>query len=401
MNIIQVSGGEVRIPPDKGGATEAFILTISKQLSQMGHKVTILDKKYAQTDPAIEGIDGVNIVRLSARRFPRFNFTISYILNQVTFAFQVKKYLQKTKDYDIIHLHDAGGGFVLAMMSKSLRNKLFYTSHSSRRAGGSTTLWARIVFMLENRLVKWAVRVTVPNELIGATLIGEANIKPEKVVVIPHDVDVSTFNPDLDVGDVRERYGLNGKRVILFVGTINERKGIEYLVKAANIVVNEFGYKDASFVLVGPTETFGLTESIQTPYLTRILGLIESYGLKQNVRLTGPVPLDDLRRLYGACDMCVLPSLADLAPRAIPEAMACSKPVIATRVGGIPTQVEDGQSGFLVDPMDDRQLAEKIRYLIDNPAKAKEMGAYSRRLAEEKFSSGKIAEKLFQAYQLD
>jgi len=95
----------------------------------------------------------------------------------------------------------------------------------------------------------------------------------------------------------------------------------------------------------------------------------------------------------------VLPSLADAAPRVIPEAMACGRPVIATNVGGIPTEMKDGESGFLVDPANERQLAEKIKYLIDNPAEAERMGAYGRRLAEEELSPEEMARKLVQVYQ--
>jgi len=387
------------MPPDKGGAVEAFIFSISRQLSKMGHSVTILDRKYTRTELTIEQIDGVDITRLSAWRFPPFNSTIRYILNQVTFVFEVKRYLQKTKGYDVIHIHDAGGGFVLAMLGKDLRSRLVYTCHSSRRVEESPTLWDRIVFRLQNRLAKWASRTTVPNKLMSTSFIREAKVAPQKVVVVPHDVDVGMFNPELYVGDVRQRYGLTGRKVILFVGTIIQRKGVEYLVKAANIIVNESGYKDALFLLVGPSRAFGAQENGQTQYLIRVVNLIKSYNLDRNVKLTGAVPLDDLRKLYVACDIFVLPSLADLAPRAIPEAMACSKPVIATRVGGIPEQAEDGQSGFLIEPANERQLAEKIKYLMDNPGRAKEMGAYGRRLAEEEFSSNSIAEKLIKVYQ--
>jgi glycosyltransferase involved in cell wall biosynthesis len=139
---------------------------------------------------------------------------------------------------------------------------------------------------------------------------------------------------------------------------------------------------------------------VRSPYLVKILRLIEDYGLKQNVSLTGALPFDDLRKLYVACDVFVLPSLTEAAPTASLEAMACGKPVIGTKVGGIPMQIKDGQSGFLVDPEDEKRLAERIKHLIDNPSKAKEMGAYGRRLTEEQFSSGKIAERLLQVYQL-
>jgi glycosyltransferase involved in cell wall biosynthesis len=115
--------------------------------------------------------------------------------------------------------------------------------------------------------------------------------------------------------------------------------------------------------------------------------------------LTGALPLDDLRKLYVVCDIFVLPSLTEAMPTAPLEAMASGKPVIGTKVGGIPMQIQDGKSGFLIDSEDERQLAERIKHLIDNPSKAKGMGAYGRKLAEEKFDWAIIAEKLLQVYQ--
>jgi len=78
--------------------------------------------------------------------------------------------------------------------------------------------------------------------------------------------------------------------------------------------------------------------------------------------------------------------------------MASGKPVIATKVGGIPKKVRDGWNGFLIDPADEQQLAEKIRYLIDNPQERQRMGENSRRYAEEKFDWQKVAEKLLLVY---
>lgn len=401
MNIVQVSPGEVKLPTKIGGGIEAYVFTISKQLSQMGHKVTILDRKYSPTDADIECIDGVNIVRLKARMFgfsrvPNFSnlrSILTYISNQAAFAFQVNKYLQNTKDADVIHVQDALGGFVLAMTDKGLRGKLFYTSHSARRTKDFPTLRDRILFIPENWLARWARRVIAFNEVARAKLIQGAKVEPEKVVVVHHEVDTTAFNPDLDVGDVRQRYGLEGKVAILFVGRICIDKGLEYLVKAANIIVNELGYEQAEFLLAGPVDEFN------TPYLARIQQLIEDYELQSNVRLTGTVDFDDLRKLYVACDMFVLPSLAETTPRVITEAMACGKPVIVTKAGGIPREVEDGQSGFFFDPANERQLAEKIKYFLDNPTEAKKMGAYGRRLAEEELSPGEMAERVLQVYQ--
>ena len=139
MNIAQVTGGELRLPVDKGGGVEAYIFSISKQLSKMGHSVTILDRKYSPKDPDVENIEGVKIVRLKTRRFEKLNFTLSFVLNQIYFANQVRKYLANA-DLDAINLHVSVNGLILSAMSPQLRSKLFYTSHSARRLKKPLTL---------------------------------------------------------------------------------------------------------------------------------------------------------------------------------------------------------------------------------------------------------------------
>jgi glycosyltransferase involved in cell wall biosynthesis len=398
MNIAQISSGELRIPVEKGGGIEAYILHLSKSLSKAGHNVVILDRKYFPADPDVEYIDGVKIVRLIAKRFPRFNSTISFVLNQIIFAYRVKKYLAKA-DFDILQVHHSVIGLTLAITGRNLRNRLFYLSQTSRRLKKSLSLLDRMALALENQLVKRIKKVIVLNELVREKLITAVKLKPENVVLIPVSIDISRFNTNIEVGDIRQRYGLDERVTILFVGRICADKGVEYLVKAANIVINEFGYKKAQFLLVGPVAQFGSGASARSPYLSKVVKLIEDYGLKQNVRLTGALPLDDLRKLYVACDIFVLPSLTEAMPTASLEAMASGKPVIGTKVGGIPMQIKDGQSGFLIDPEDERQLAERIKYLIDSPSIAKEMGAYGRKLAEEKFDWAIIAERLLQVYR--
>jgi glycosyltransferase involved in cell wall biosynthesis len=398
MNIVQVSGGELKMPTEKGGGVEAYILGISKQLSKMGHSVTILDRKYSSSDPNVEHVNGVQIVRLSVRRFGSFNFTINFVLNQISFARQVRTYLAKA-DFDVINTHFSINGFILATMDKNLRSRLFYTSHATRRLKNSLNLLDKMALAVENRLAKKVAKTIVLNDSVREKLISAAKVKPERVVLVPVSIDTSRFSSDDDVGDIRQRYGFEGKSTILFVGRICADKGVEYLVKAANIVVNELGNRDVRFLLVGPTEQFGSREGTANPYLSKVLSLIENFGLQRSIRLTGPVPFDDLRKLYAACDIFALPSLTEAAPVAPLEAMASGKPVIGTKVGGVPMEVEDGQSGFLVDPADERQLAERIRYLVNNPEEAKKMGAYGRKIVEERFDSAKTAERLLQVYQ--
>jgi glycosyltransferase involved in cell wall biosynthesis len=397
MNIVQVSGGELRIPVEKGGGSEEYILNISKCLAKMGNEVTILDRKYSSTDADVEDVDGVKIVRLKARKFVPPNLTISLTLNYISFARQVRKYLAKA-DFDVVHVHVSITGLFLVVMSPKLKKRLIYTSHATRRGKESLSPLDRMAISLENQLVKRVRTAIVLNDLVREGLITRAKVNPEKVAVLPMGTNTDRFNPTIGVGDIRQKYGLEGEVTILFVGRIRADKGIEYLVKAANIVVNVFGCKQAQFILVGPTEEFVSRKNRGSLYLDKVKRLIEDFGLQVKVKLTGAVPLDDLRRLYVACDIFVLPSLTEAAPQALVEAMASGKPVIGTMVGSVPMQIKDGQSGFLIDPGNESQLAEKIKYLIDNPAERERMGAYGRKLAEEEFDWSKITERLLQVY---
>jgi len=412
MNIVQISPGELRIPVGRGGGEETLILNTSKRLLLAGHNVTILDRKYSPADPDVDYVEGVKVIRLKARRFnfslltksfmvTRVGLPINFInltLNQILFARQVKKYLIKA-DLDIIHVHSSIITIFLAIMSRNLRERLFYTSFVGFRKWRSPTLRERVAIALEGKAAKCAAKGIVFNDEMRECLITVAKVKPEHIVTVPVGIDTDMFNPDLDVGDVRQRYGLEGKFAILFVGAICQRKGIDYLIEAANIVMNEFGYKQVQFLLVGPIDGFGMWEKTHSPYWDKMTHLIEDYGLQQRVKLTGVVPIDDLRKLYAACDIFVFPSLADSTPSAPLEAMASGKPVIATKVQGMSIEVRDGQSGFLIDLADERQLAEKIKHLIDNPDERERMGAYGREMAEQEFGSGKMVERLLKIYE--
>jgi glycosyltransferase involved in cell wall biosynthesis len=244
-------------------------------------------------------------------------------------------------------------------------------------------------------LMKQVKKVTVLNTKVRSKLISLYKVKPENIEVIPpKGIDINEFNPSIPVSnDIYERYGLsNFETVILFANTITPRKGPEYLVKAANIIVKQFGYKHTLFLLTGRT-------TLDKEYVDRISKFIEKHNLGENVRLTGYIPFEDLKKLYVAADIFVSSSLEEGFGLSVMEAMASGKPLIGTNVGGIPMQIRDGWNGFLVEPANEVQLAEKIKYLLEHPEERKRMGKNSRKLAEEEFESSKIAERYLKVYE--
>jgi len=408
MRIVQLSVGSKRLPPQKGGATLQVIFNTSKHLAKMGHEVVILDSRYSHEDATIDYVGELRIVRLKSRRVPvpEWSNMPRYIgfalreLNTILFALKASRYLTRnSRNIDVIHLHVTSVGIILSILNRKLRGKMFYTSHLGQwvlRGTKRLSILERIHIFFDSCLMRQVAKVIALNDSARESFISIGKVSAENVVVVHSGVDTEFFNPAIDVEQTKRKYELGDKLTVLFVGQLAKIKGIEHLVRAANIIVNESGYKDTLFLLVGPP-TFGTLE--KPINMEEMLSYITRHQLERNIIFTGSLPLEEVRMLHVASDMFVLPSLAEGDPLVVAEAMASGKPIIGTKVGGIPHKIRDGWNGFLIDPADERQLADKIKYLIDNPEERKGMGANSRQYAEEEFDWRKVAERLSLVYQ--
>lgn len=405
LRIIQVSVGSVKMPPEIESAPLQVILNVSKHLAIMGHEVVILDRKYTKDDLSIEMIEGVQIVRLKVaqirvRKMPRIiNFIIAEF-NAAIFAIAVSIFLRRNGSrIDIINLHLTSTGLIICLLNRRLRKKLLYTCHLSQWvfAANTSSIAEKIHLWLDSYLMRRVRKVIALNEAAKYSFISVGKVKATDIVVIPNGVDINFFNPDVGTKEVvKRRYGLEGKTIVLFVGRIAKIKGVEHLVEAANIIVNDFGYKDTMFVLVGPHTYAGVDKPIN---MVELWENIKKHQLDMNIKLVGAISLDEMRTLYPVCDIFVLPSLGEGDPLAVVEAMASGKPIIGTKVGGIPSKVRDGWNGFLIDPGDERQLADKVKYLLDNVEERHRMGANSRKLAEDEYDWSKVTKRLLVVYE--
>jgi glycosyltransferase involved in cell wall biosynthesis len=289
-------------------------------------------------------------------------------------------------------------GFLLVILNKKLRKKMYYTTHSnifSRNRDewiGIVKFNLKLNFFMMNRIKKSVAL----NDKIRDTCIKYGKVHPEKIEVIPNGVNVQLFNTHSNLDDIKQKYGLNEQILILYVGRIHKIKGIEYLIKSANKIINLDEY-NVLFLLVGPIENTGIDKLVYDD----MVDLIRSFNLQNNVRFTGAIPIDDLQKLYAACDIFVLPSFAETFGLVITEAMASGKPVVTTKTDGALIQIKDKWNGFLVESADEVDLAEKIKILIDNEDYRKQFGLNGRKLAESEFDWNKISKKHLQMYFSD
>lgn len=189
---------------------------------------------------------------------------------------------------------------------------------------------------------------------------GVANYLVDKAKKYAPDKRYFLFPTFTDLNDFLNEKDIRFDKTVLYVGREDRVKGIKYLKEAFSSIQKEF--PEFKLVLVGD----GLPE--------------------------GKLPLTEVRERMKNCYCLVLPSLTEGLPRVILEAMALAKPVVASRVGGIPDIIQHGQNGFLVEPANAKDLADKLRMILKDQNAAEEMGRRGREAIKDKFSNEKYIE---------
>ncbi len=206
-----------------------------------------------------------------------------------------------------------------------------------------------------------------------------SGVPARKIRTIANGIDVQTFER------ARPSSVLNfdGSKVIGMVARLDFQKGFEYLLRAARELRDVF--PTVKVVIVG-----------EGPDRTPIENMIQRFGLQSNVILAGQH--SDMPAIYAAMDVFVLPSLNEGLPMTILEAMAASKPVIATRVGAIPKVIQDGETGLLVDPGDTDGLRSALARLLADSDLCCRLGAAGHDWVGRNYTSEAMALKYGQMY---
>jgi len=208
----------------------------------------------------------------------------------------------------------------------------------------------------------------------------ELGIPLNKVHHVPHGFDHRKFF-FLDMMECRKKVGLPlDKKIILTIGGLDEVKGHKYLIDAIGIITKQ--RTDVLCVLIGGG---GLKRKLNKK--------IKRAGLEPFIRLVGGKPHDEIPTWINACDVVVMPSLAEGNPIVMFESLGCGKPFIGSRVGGIPEIITSDNLGFICDVGDSRALAEKIMVAIEKDWSAESIRKYALQ-----FTCEKAAERITGLY---
>jgi len=222
------------------------------------------------------------------------------------------------------------------------------------------------------------------SESVKEYLIGKANLLPEKITTVYNGVTINGTGAGME-DNMPMPFGLEPQdSVVLTVGRLHRQKGYDYFIRAIARVKHEV--PGVKVLIAGEGEEEN-----------NLKNLVRSLDLTKEIIFTG-LSLD-VRKILPFTGIFVLSSLWEGMPNAVLEAMAAAKPVVATRVGGVPELVVDGETGILVPPEDTEALARAIIALLQDPLRGLSMGETGRERVQAHFSMAAMVTKTDNLYQ--
>ncbi len=309
------------------------------------------------------------------------------------FSIPLAQALRKTiRKYDIVHIHSL---YLFHNMAAAHYCRKYNVPYLIRPHGTlDPFLYKRhrlrksvTEFLFERRNIKYAAAIHFTTE--EEKNLAKPYIFQTPGIVVPHGLDLSEYESLPERGTFRTRYPeIDGKKIVLFFGRLNFKKGLDILVRAfARVTLKR---NDVHLVLTGPdNERFG----------DKIRIWLSEQGILDRTTFTGMLLGEDKLAVLRDADIFVLPSYTENFGISVVEAMACGVPVVISDKVNIWHEVAAGRAGQVASCNSDR-FAEMISDLLDNPETAKQMGKNGKALVIERFQWPKVAPAIEEAYRL-
>jgi len=373
-------------PPRIVGGIARHCLSLSKALAKLGHEVYVVTLEFPGA-PLFEDINGIKVYRVLIE-LGHPNFIIwTFLFNH----FMEKKVadLSENIEFDIIHIHDwltAKAG----ISSKHFLNKPLISTIHSTEEGRSRGLHNPDSFLIDG--IEWwmtyeARQVIVCSNSVKWEVESHFSLPHDKVTVIPNGIEVSSFNLNINREEVKRRYGIKpNERIILFVGRLVPQKGVDTLIKAVPLIVQQ--HRDVRILIAG--------DGWSRNYLEE---LARSMGLGDRIRFLGFISDWELEDLMVTADVLVVPSIYEPFGIVALEGMAAGTPVVATNIGGLSEIIEHDRTGVLVYPEDPGSIAWGINKVLSDPKYADWLVRNARRKVRKAYSWEAIAKRTVEVYE--
>lgn len=246
---------------------------------------------------------------------------------------------------------------------------------------------------LARRILAPADTVICPSDELAESTI-RCGFPAGRTQVVYNGVDARRFTPQNDGAEARRRYGI-GEHDMVFLcpRRLEKKNGVVYWVEAIPEIVRQTPHT-CRFLFVGD-----YVDDDRYSARAEVLAAIRALNMGDRIIFAGAVAPADMPAVVAASDVVVLPSLQEATSIAGLEAMASGKPLVGTNVGGIPTILADGETGFLVPPRDPAALAAAALRLLADASLRNRLGANARTRAVAEFSWDRVAERTLVVYR--
>lgn len=387
MNIVFLSDD---FPPQSFGGAGIVAFNLAKALSLLGHTITVITTVQDKTKEGVVQYEGLTVHRLYSKYHERWRAYLS-LYNPQTQA-KVRSILVQYRP-DVVHAHNIHQylSYYCLKLAKQGGARVFLTAHDVmlfhygklvefvdskdlsclKEFNYKISPWQQIKTYkkrynpLRNIIIKYYLRnvdkiFAVSNALKDAlNQNGIVNVE-----VIHNGINVAEWDTNaVALEAFKDIYNLRGKKVLLFGGRLSDAKGGYQAVLAMKEVVTKI--PNAVMIIMGGINA----------YVEHTIQIAKELSVDQHLIFTGWISGQELKSAYAAADVVIVPSLyLDPFPTINLEAMACKKPVVGTCFGGTSELVEDGKTGYIVNPYDIEFLASIMVRLLTDTALMEEMG---------------------------
>jgi|SRR5664280_260193 glycosyltransferase involved in cell wall biosynthesis len=347
-----------------------FVRRFAPLLQEKGHKVAIIAPSGSLdfSKKKIDGLDVYSLPSLPVLNYRTIRFTIPFLLKS-----RIKRIIQNFKP-DIIHIQDH---FLICKMvvhlNKKLKIPIIGTNHFMPE--NITVLLRRKTLKLRFEKLLWkdfsrvfnqVNLVTTPTEF-GAQLI-RPKLKVD-TVVISCGISLTKFNPSGDTWEIRAKYNLPDKPILLYVGRLDPEKHIEEILQSVVLAIKRV---DFCFVVVGK----GTIKTALEQYANKL-------DISDQVIFTGFVPDEELPYFYKLSKCFIIASIAELLSLVTLQAMASGLPIIAVNAGALSELVKDKINGYLYREGDIPAIIQAIEDIFSHDDICRNMGEKSLEFAKQ------------------
>ena len=348
------------------GGISTYVLTLGEGLVQSGHKVWVMS-----ADGDCRGnLDKVGVVHVPVGMKLKSGAHPLLWLNLPTVVRFIKQ-----KNIHIIHAQTRVTSVLSSVASLMTGIPFISTCH-----GFFSPKLSRLLFPC------WGKAVIAISKPVKEHLETGFNVPSDRIVLIPNGINVQVFKPIplLQRQQQREARDMQGNPMIGIIARLSSVKGIDVLIAAMPSVLQQ--YPQACLWIVGQGD--------QEAYLKEC---VRKHRVESSVQFFTHV--QESRALLPLFDVFVMPSIQEGLGLSVIEAQACGVPVVASKVGGLVDLIEDGKTGFLVEPRDHLALAKGIMAILKDPQRAASMAVQARRQVESRFNAQDMVNATYACYE--